>query len=111
MKQDGKFGRYGGLFVSELLIPALEELETAYLQALNDEDFTDELAHLLATYAGRPTPLYRAENLGPADGARIFGEQRVAENAANVVGAKNAGMHRAGCHWAGLGSWCGRPMQ
>jgi tryptophan synthase beta chain len=68
---DGRFGAYGGAFVPEILMPALEELEAAFLAAQADEAFQAELAHLLATYAGRPTPLTRCRNLG-SDRARIY---------------------------------------
>lgn len=59
----GRFGPYGGLFVPETLMSALGELEEAYLQARHDPSFQQELAHLLHTYAGRPTPLTFARNL------------------------------------------------
>ncbi len=69
----GHFGPYGGRFVPENLMPALEELIAAYAQARQDPDFTAELAGLLEHYAGRPTPLYEAKNLGAAlGGGRIF---------------------------------------
>ena len=59
----GKFGRFGGRFVPETLIPALMELESAYEEALQDAEFLRQLESLRADYAGRPTPLYRAERL------------------------------------------------
>jgi tryptophan synthase beta chain len=69
----GYFGSYGGRFVPETLVAPVEALETAYLQARNDESFHAELAELLQTYVGRPTPLYEARRLGDAlGGARIF---------------------------------------
>jgi tryptophan synthase beta chain len=61
---DGRFGAYGGAYVPEILVPALEALEQAFVDALGDEAFTAELAELLAKYAGRPTPLTRCRNLG-----------------------------------------------
>lgn len=64
MKMNGRFGRFGGAYVPEILIPALEQLEFAFLDAQDDEAFQAELASLLATYAGRPTPLTRCRNLG-----------------------------------------------
>src|SRR5690349_22740173 len=69
----GRFGPYGGRYVPETLVAALEELEKAYAKARRDRGFLRELEMLLRTYAGRPTPLYFAsrltENLG---GARIY---------------------------------------
>ena len=52
-----KFGGYGGQYVPETLMPALIELEQAYLSAINDGDFQAELDSLLKNYVGRPTPL------------------------------------------------------
>ena len=71
MRLDGRFGAYGGAYVPEILMPALEQLEAAFLDAEQDAGFQAELAHLLATYAGRPTPLTRCSNLGSAN-ARIY---------------------------------------
>jgi tryptophan synthase beta chain len=59
----GRFGRYGGKYVPETLMPALSELETAYNQYKNDPAFQQELQQLLRDYVGRPTPLYFAERL------------------------------------------------
>jgi tryptophan synthase beta chain len=59
----GKYGHYGGRFVPETLMPALEELEEAYLRFKDDPDFKRELKHYLEKFGGRPTPLYYAANL------------------------------------------------
>ncbi len=64
MKQNGRFGRFGGCYVPEILVPALEQLEAAFLEAEEDPSFDTELQHLLTTYAGRPTPLTLCRNLG-----------------------------------------------
>src|SRR5512136_2373455 len=70
---DGKYGKYGGRFVPETLMAAINELEEAYLQAKKDANFHRELEHYLSEYAGRPTPLYYAENLTKvAGGAKIY---------------------------------------
>ena len=70
---DGKFGKYGGRFVPEVLIAAIKELEEVYEQAKNDLDFNKELEYYLSEYAGRPTPLYYAENLTKKiGGAKIY---------------------------------------
>jgi len=63
MRLNGRFGRYGGCFVPEILVPALEQLEAAFLDAQDDAAFAAELNGLLADYAGRPTPLTRCRNL------------------------------------------------
>jgi len=71
MLMQGRFGAYGGAYVPEILMPALEELEAAFLAAQQDAEFQAELAALLADYAGRPTPLTLCRNLG-AGRARIY---------------------------------------
>ncbi len=69
----GKFGKFGGRFVPETLIPALEELEHAYMKFKKDRKFREQLEYYLKEYAGRPTPLYFAENLTKATGgAKIY---------------------------------------
>ena len=71
--QRGRFGKYGGRYVPETLIPALDELEIAYTQASDDELFRTELDGLLRNYCGRPTPLYFAERLTrQLGGARVY---------------------------------------
>ncbi len=70
---NGRFGVFGGQFVPETLVPAVQELEKAYLGARKDKAFTAELQRLLHEFAGRPTPVYFAANLTAyAGGARIF---------------------------------------
>jgi tryptophan synthase beta chain len=59
----GRFGDYGGTFAPETLMPALIELETAFVDAWADEEFHDELRFLLRDFVGRPTPVYRAARL------------------------------------------------
>ena len=69
----GRFGAYGGRYVPETLMAALEELEVAYEAAKNDPDFHAELNSLLADFAGRPTPLFLASRLTEKlDGAKIY---------------------------------------
>ena len=63
MRLNGRFGRFGGCFVPEILVPALEQLEEAFLDAQDDPAFAGELSALLSSYAGRPTPLTRCRNL------------------------------------------------
>jgi tryptophan synthase beta chain len=67
-----RFGPYGGRYVPETLIPALDELERAWVEARADEEFQRELRSLLRDYAGRPTPLYRAERLSNAVGRTVY---------------------------------------
>ena len=63
MRLNGRFGRFGGCYVPEILVPALEQLEAAFLDSQQDPDFAAELNDLLTNYAGRPTPLTRCRNL------------------------------------------------
>ncbi|MDA1317307.1 MAG: tryptophan synthase subunit beta [bacterium] len=81
----GHFGPYGGRYAPEMLIPALEELEEAYMKAKNDPAFEKEYMYYLKTYVGRPSPLYFAENLTKhLGGAKIY--------------MKNEGLNHTGAH-------------
>src|SRR5664280_1334193 len=69
----GRFGSYGGRYVPETLMAALQELEAAYAAARKDKAFRDEYHRLLADFAGRPTPLFHAERLTQElGGAKIY---------------------------------------
>ncbi len=71
--ENGRFGPYGGKYVPETLMPALDELEEAYLQARHDPDFMAELGRLQRTYVGRPTALTYARRLSEhLGGAQIY---------------------------------------
>jgi len=72
MKLAGYFGSFGGVFVPEILVPALEELESAWLEAAADPRFHDVLGTLLRDYAGRPTPLYACRNLARETSSQIW---------------------------------------
>lgn len=81
----GHFKKFGGRYVPEMLIPALEELEKSYEKAKRDPLFLAELRDLFKHYSGRPTPLYFAENLSRyCGGAKIF--------------LKNEGLNHTGAH-------------
>ncbi len=67
-----RFGPYGGQYVPETLMPALAELEAAWIDAREDPAFRSELDGLLRDFAGRPTPLYRARRLSEAAGRTIY---------------------------------------
>ena len=71
--KDGRFGEFGGKYIPETLVPAIEELEEYYLKFKNDKNFKKELDYYLREYAGRPTPLYFAKNLTQKiGGAKIY---------------------------------------
>jgi tryptophan synthase beta chain len=67
-----RFGPYGGQYVPETLMPALAELEAAWIEAGGDDGFRAELATLLRDFAGRPTPLYPARRLSPEAGHPVY---------------------------------------
>jgi tryptophan synthase beta chain len=80
------FGPFGGRYVPDMLIPALSELEAAYDQSKDNPDFQEELAGLLRNYAGRPSPLYFAENLSKRiGGCKIY---------LKLEGLNNTGSHK-----------------
>ena len=70
MRSKGYFNGYGGIFVPETLMPALEQLEEAFNKYRNNKKFKKELNELLEKYAGRPTPLTYAENLSKKLGCK-----------------------------------------
>lgn len=70
---NGKFGKYGGKFIPETLMPVIEDLENAYSRLKNDKEFNSKLNYYLSEFAGRPTPLYYAERLSEKyGGAKIY---------------------------------------
>jgi tryptophan synthase beta chain len=70
--RDGRFGRYGGRYVPETLIPALDELEKGFAKAWRDKAFVGAYRALLADFVGRPTPLTHAAKLSEATGRRVW---------------------------------------
>ena len=67
-----RFGDYGGQYVPETLMPALAELEAAWMQARDDESYRADLGRLLRDFAGRPTPIYEARRLSEAVGHPVW---------------------------------------
>ncbi len=118
----GKFGPYGGQFVPETLMPALEELIEVYESARNDPTFMGELEHLLATYVGRPSPLTHAKRLSEKlGGAQIYlkredlnhtGAHKINNALGQTLLAKRMGKNRivaetgAGQHGVGTATAC-----
>jgi len=115
------FGEYGGRYVPETLIPALDELEQGWRDALADDAFHAELQHLATTYAGRPTPLTLAERFAP--GQRIYlkredllhtGAHKLNNALGQAVLARRLGKHRivaetgAGQHGVATATVCAR---
>ncbi|MCK5565876.1 MAG: tryptophan synthase subunit beta [Planctomycetes bacterium] len=72
MKHDGRFGQFGGFYVPEVLIPALEEIEQAFYKYKDDPQFVAELDNLYRNYAGRPTPLYYARRFSEYLGFNVY---------------------------------------
>ncbi|MGX5173554.1 tryptophan synthase subunit beta [Aliikangiella sp. IMCC44653] len=71
-KLDRYFGEFGGMFVPELLVPALMQLEEAFVDAVDDQAFQSEFKSLLKNYAGRPTPLTLTRNFSPNKKVKIY---------------------------------------
>ena len=100
----GRFGRFGGQYAPETLMPALDELVAAWQEARNDARFHEEIAELAKHYVGRPTPLYEARRLTEAaGGARIFlkredlahtGAHKINNALGQALLAKRMGKHR-----------------
>jgi tryptophan synthase beta chain len=72
MKHNGKFGDFGGFYVPEVLIPALEEIEQAFDKFKDDKKFVAELDNLYTNYAGRPSPLYFASRFSEFVGFKVY---------------------------------------
>ncbi|HET7559755.1 MAG TPA: tryptophan synthase subunit beta, partial [Limnochordia bacterium] len=120
----GHFGVFGGRYVPETLIPALDELEAAWLEAKADPAFWAEFDALLREYSGRPTPLYYAERLtARVGGARIYlkredlnhtGAHKVNNTLGQILLARRMGKKRiiaetgAGQHGVATATVCAR---
>ena len=125
----GRFGKFGGKYVPETLMPALSELETAYQKYRNEADFQSELQGLLRDYVGRSTPLYFAERLTQhyarpdGTGAQIYlkredlnhtGAHKINNALGQVLLAKRMGKQRiiaetgAGQHGVATATVCAR---
>ncbi|MBD3262061.1 MAG: tryptophan synthase subunit beta [Candidatus Altiarchaeales archaeon] len=98
-----KYGVYGGQYAPEILMPALKQLEADYSRLCGDEGFRDKLNSMLTDYAGRPTPLYFAENLSPSLGFDLFlkredllhsGAHKINNTLGQVLVAKQTGRKR-----------------
>ena len=72
MRLESKYGRYGGMYIPEMMMPAMEELESAYIEFKDSEEFNEELNHLLKVFAGRPTLLYHAEHMSQDLGCKVY---------------------------------------
>lgn len=125
----GRFGKFGGKYVPETLMPALAELEAAFEQSKSDQGFQQELQGLLQDYVGRPSPLYFAERLTThyarpdGTGAQIYlkredlnhtGAHKINNALAQVLLAKRMGKQRiiaetgAGQHGVATATVCAR---
>ena len=118
-----RFGQFGGKYVPETLIPALDELEEAYATAQNDASFREELSTMLATYVGRPSPLSEAPRLSERVGARVLlkredlnhtGAHKINNTVGQVLLARRMGKPRiiaetgAGQHGVATATVCAR---
>jgi tryptophan synthase beta chain len=118
-----RFGIFGGRYVPETLIPALDELEAAYAAAQRDPAFAAELSFMLSTYVGRPSPLSDAPRLSEAVGARVLlkredlnhtGAHKINNTVGQVLLARRMGKERiiaetgAGQHGVATATVCAR---
>ncbi len=118
-----RFGVFGGKYVPETLMPALDELEDAYATAQGDASFREELSTLLATYVGRPSPLSEAPRLSERVGARVLlkredlnhtGAHKINNTVGQVLLARRMGKTRiiaetgAGQHGVATATVCAR---
>ena len=122
--QDGKYGVYGGRYVAETLVPALEELDKEYKKIKNNEEFQSEVFNDLRTFVGRPSPLYFAKRWShKLGGARIFlkredlnhtGAHKINNTEGQILLAKHMGKKRiiaetgAGQHGVATATVCAR---
>ena len=99
----GHFEKFGGKYVPETLIPAINELESLYKEALNDDVFQKELSQLLTNYSGRPTPLYYANRISDELGFNVFlkredlnhtGAHKINNTVGQILLAKHMGKTR-----------------
>lgn len=72
MKYKGRYGEFGGYYVPEVLMPALEGIEAAFAKYRENKSFCDDLASLLADYGGRPTPLYHSKAISEKVGCQVW---------------------------------------
>jgi tryptophan synthase beta chain len=102
-EQHGRFGRFGGRYVPEVLVPALEELADAWFTLRDDPAFRGELDALLRDYVGRPTPLTFASRLSEETGCRVYlkredlahtGAHKINNTIGQVLLAKRLGKRR-----------------
>ena len=85
LSPSGHFGPYGGAYIPEVLVPVMQELDQAFHEAIEDQEFLAELTQLRTEFCGRPTPLTYARNLtAKLGGAQIF--------------IKNEGLNHTGAH-------------
>jgi tryptophan synthase beta chain len=118
-----RFGAFGGRYVPETLIPALDELEAEYAAAQRDESFRRELSTMLSTYVGRPSPLSDAPRLSERIGVQVFlkredlnhtGAHKINNTVGQVLLARRMGKQRiiaetgAGQHGVATATVCAR---
>ena len=122
--QDGKYGVYGGRYVAETLVPALEELDKEYKKIKNNKEFQSEVFNDLRTFVGRPSPLYFAERLTKHYGAGSIwlkredlnhtGAHKINNTVGQILLAKHMGKKRiiaetgAGQHGVATATVCAR---
>lgn len=101
--QNGFYGEYGGAYIPEMLYPNIRELEENYLRIIGSDQFNERFRQLLRDYAGRPTPLFRAERLSEHFGTNIFlkredlnhtGAHKINNTIGQIILARHLGKRR-----------------
>jgi tryptophan synthase beta chain len=120
---EGRFGAFGGRYVPETLIPALDELAVAFERAIADPSFRREVDEMLSTYVGRPSPLSSAQRLSDAVGVQAYlkredlnhtGAHKINNTVGQALLARRMGKHRiiaetgAGQHGVATATVCAR---
>lgn len=100
---DGFYGRYGGAYIPEMLVPNIERLRSDYLKIMGSQEFQDEFQELLRDYVGRPTPLYLAKRLSEKYGSKIYlkredlnhtGAHKINNTVGQILLARHLGKNR-----------------
>jgi len=103
VNQKGYYGKFGGAYIPEMMVPNIEELRLNYLEIINSYDFRQEFIGLLKNYVGRPSPLYYAKRLSEKYQTNIYlkredlnhtGSHKINNTIGQILVAKKLGKHR-----------------
>ena len=103
LDKHGKYGDFGGVYIPEMLYGNVDELERNYLEIIGSSSFQKEFDLLLKNYVGRPTPLYKAENISRKYGSKIYlkredlnhtGAHKINNTIGQIILARRLGKNR-----------------